>query len=136
MARRNAFVTIAQPRPSAGYGAAVGGTRAAGAAVERRAGLHYLVRGYRVLERNAWVGGYELDLIVRRGRRLVFVEVKAKTTDRFGDPFGMVGLEKQRRVRQAAETWLAVHPEVAELEPSFEVVAVTGRRLERLRHAF
>jgi putative endonuclease len=114
----------------------MGGTRAAGAAVERRAALHYALRGYRVLERNAWVGGYELDLIVRRGRRLVFCEVKAKTSDRYGDPFAMVGPEKQRRLRQAAETWLAARPELAELEPSFEIVAVRGRRLERLSHAF
>jgi Holliday junction resolvase-like predicted endonuclease len=53
----------------------MGGTRAAGAAVERRAALHYLLHGYRILARNAWVGGYELDLVVRRGRRLVFCEV-------------------------------------------------------------
>ena len=114
----------------------MGGTRAAGAAVERRAALHYLVRGYRVLGRNVWVGGYELDLVVRRGRRLVFCEVKAKTSDRFGDPFAMVGTEKQRRLRQAAETWLAARPELAELEPSFEVVAMRGNRLERLADAF
>jgi len=111
-------------------------TRSVGAAVERRACLYYLVRGFRILERNAWVGGYELDLIVRRGRKLVFCEVKAKTSDRFGDPFAMVGPEKQRRIRQAAETWLAAHPELDGLEPSFEVVALRGGRLERLANAF
>jgi putative endonuclease len=114
----------------------MGGTRAAGAVVERRAALHYLLRGYRILARNAWVGGYELDLVVRRGRRLVFCEVKAKTTDRYGDPLAMVGPEKQRRLRRAAETWLAARPELDGLDPSFEVVAVSGTRLERLRHAF
>ena len=114
----------------------VGGTRAAGAAVERRAALHYLLRGYRILDRNAWVGGYELDLVVRRGRRLVFCEVKAKTSDRFGDPFAMVGPEKQRRLRQAAETWLAARPALDGLEPSFEVVAMRDGRLERLANAF
>jgi len=114
----------------------MGGTRAAGAAVERRAQLHYQLRGYRILARNAWVGGYELDLVVRRGRRVVFCEVKAKTSDRFGDPFAMVGPEKQRRIRKAAETWLAAHPELDGLEPSFEVVAMRGGRLERLANAF
>jgi len=89
-----------------------------------------------VLAANAWAGGYELDLIVRRGRRVIFCEVKAKTSDRFGDPFAMVGPEKQRRIRQAAETWLAAHPELDGLEPSFEVVAMRGGRLERLANAF
>lgn len=112
------------------------GTRAAGARVERRARLHYLVRGYRILAANAWAGGHELDLVVRRGRRLVFCEVKAKTGDRYGDPLEMVGPEKQRRLRRAAEAWLAAHPEVAGLATSFEVVAERAGKLERVRAAF
>ena len=57
---------------------------------ERRAARHYRLRGYRILGANVWSGGYELDLIVRRGRRLVFCEVKGKTGDGFGDPLEMV----------------------------------------------
>jgi Holliday junction resolvase-like predicted endonuclease len=73
---------------------------------------------------------------VRRGRRLAFVEVKAKNGGRHGDPFQMVGPEKQRRLRRAAEAWLAVHAELRRLEPSFEVVALRDGRLERLKQAF
>ena len=94
------------------------------------------MRGYRILATNTWVGGYELDLVVRRGRRLAFVEVKAKGGPRFGDPFEMVTEEKQRRLRQAAEAWLAAHPELATLSMSFEVVAIRGGGLERLKQAF
>jgi putative endonuclease len=103
---------------------------------EQRARRHYQLRFYRVLGENVWIGGYELDLVVRRGRRIAFVEVKSKSGDRFGDPLEMVDPEKQRRIRQAAETWLAKHPELAGLEASFEVVAVRGDRLERVRQAF
>ncbi len=85
-----------------------------------------------MLGRNVWAGGYEVDLIVRRGRRLVFCEVKSKTGDRYGDPLEMVGPEKVARLQQAAATWLAVHPELDPLEMSFEVVAAHGRRLERV----
>jgi Holliday junction resolvase-like predicted endonuclease len=73
---------------------------------------------------------------VRRGRELAFVEVKAKGGERYGDPFEMVGPEKQRRLRRAAEAWLTANPELAELEASFEVVAFRAGRLERLRQAF
>src|SRR3954447_23204824 len=90
-------------------------TRAAGRAAERRAWWFYRLRGYRILERNVWTGGYELDLIVRRGRRLAFVEVKAKSGAGRGDPLEMVTEEKQRRLRRAAEAWLAAHPGAAEL---------------------
>jgi putative endonuclease len=85
---------------------------------------------------NARGGRNELDVVVRRGRRLVFCEVKAKTGRRFGDPLEMVDAEKQRRLRRAAESWLAAHPEAAGLEVGFEVVAVRGRSLERVRDAF
>jgi putative endonuclease len=103
---------------------------------ERRAVVHYLIRGYRILGTNVWAGGNELDVIARRGRTLVFCEVKSKTGDRFGDPLEMVTAEKQRRLRRAAEAWLAVHPELAALEMSFEVVAVRDGRLQRVRNAF
>ena len=103
---------------------------------EQKARRHYRLRFYRILGANVWIAGYELDLVVRRGRRLAFVEVKSKSGDRFGDPVEMVGPEKQRRIRQAAEAWLAAHPKLAGLEASFEVIAVRGGRLERLRQAF
>ena len=95
------------------------------------------MRGYRILGRNVWTGGNELDLIVRRGRRLAFVEVKAKGGGRYGNPFEMVTEEKQRRLRRAAEAWLAAHPEAAGLEVRFDVIGVSdGGRLERLSGAF
>jgi Holliday junction resolvase-like predicted endonuclease len=62
--------------------------------------------------------------------------VKAKAHDRFGDPVEMVGREKRRRLRRAAEAWLAGRPELAALEVSFEVLAARDGRLERLPDAF
>ena len=111
-------------------------TRARGGAAERRAAWHYRLRGYTILAANAWAGGYELDLVARRGRRIVFCEVKHKVDDRFCDPFEMIDAEKQRRIRQAAETWLAAYPQYCGLEVRFDAVAVRERGLERLADAF
>jgi putative endonuclease len=86
-----------------------------------------------VLDRNAWAGGNELDLVVRRGRRLVFVEVKARRGTGYGDPLEAVTPEKQRRVRRAAEAWLAARPTLSALDVDFEAAAVRGRRIERTR---
>jgi putative endonuclease len=108
----------------------------AGARAERRARLHYRLRGYRILETNAWAGGHEVDLIVRRGRWLVFCEVKSKLGVGYGDPAEMVGAEKLRRLRRAAETWLAWHPELAGLDVRFDVVSVTPRGVRRVANAF
>ncbi len=98
--------------------------------------MHYAIRGYRILGTNVWAGGYELDLVARRGRRLVFCEVKSKTGPRFGDPIAMVGPEKVRRIRQAAETWLAANPQLGGLEVRFDVVTESEQGLRRVSKAF
>ena len=102
---------------------------------ESRARRHYRLRGYRILDANAWCGGYELDLVVRRGTWLVFCEVKSKSGPAWGDPLEMVTPEKQWRLRRAAEAWLAAHPEHGGCRMRFDVVAERGGRLERVAHA-
>ena len=99
---------------------------------ERRALRHYRLRGYRLLEANARVGRYELDLVLRRGRRLVVVEVKEKAGAAYGDPLEMIDDEKIRRVHTAALGWLARHPEHAGLDVVFEAAGVRGRNVERV----
>jgi putative endonuclease len=103
---------------------------------ESRARRHYRLRGYRILGANVWIAGYELDLVVRRGRSLAFVEVESKTGTGFGTPEEMVTPEKQRRIRQAAQAWLARNPEHAGCAIRFDVVAERAGKLERLAAAF
>jgi len=97
---------------------------------------HYRLRGYRILGTNVWIGGYEIDLVARRGRKLVFCEVKGKSGDGYGDPLEMVDAEKIRRVRQAAAAWLAANPRHAGCAVCFDFVADRNGRLERLSAAF
>jgi putative endonuclease len=111
-------------------------TRAIGTQAERRALWHYRLRGFRILATNAWIAGYELDVVARRGGLVVFCEVKAKSSPGLGDPAEMVDAEKQRRVRIAAEVWLAGHPELSACEVRFDVVAVGENGLVRLADAF
>jgi putative endonuclease len=106
--------------------------RGSGQQAERRAVRHYRLRGYRILGVNVWSAGYELDLIVRRGRRLVFCEVKSKAGTRLGGAVEMVDREKQRRLFRAAEAWLVRNPGFRELRISFDVIAVDGGDLRRL----
>jgi putative endonuclease len=103
---------------------------------ERRAARWYRLRGWRIVGANVWAGGNELDLIARRGRQLRFVEVKEKRGLRYGDPLDAVSPEKQRRIRRAADTWLAARPELDGLAIGFDVVSVRAGRLERLADAF
>jgi putative endonuclease len=99
---------------------------------ERRALRHYRLRGYRLLDANARAAGYELDLVLRRGGRLVVVEVKEKGGEGFGHPLEMIDAEKAHRVRRAAAGWLAAHPELAGLDVVLEAAGVRGRHVERV----
>jgi putative endonuclease len=108
------------PRPGSGQRA------------ERRAARHFRLRGYRILASNVWSAGYELDLIVRRGRRLLFCEVKSKGGAAFGSPEDMIDREKRRRLYRAAEAWLASRPETARLDVEFAVIADDGGRVRRV----
>jgi putative endonuclease len=82
------------------------------------------------------MAGYELDVIARRGRSLVFCEVKSKSGTRFGDPLEMVTAEKMRRIRRAAEAWLAVSRDHADCRVTFDVIVDRSGRLERVPDAF
>jgi putative endonuclease len=99
---------------------------------ERVALRHYRLRGYRLLAANVRVGRYELDLVLRRGSRVLIVEVKEKGGAAFGHPLEMIDEEKARRVRIAAAGWLASHAELAGLDVELEAAGVRGRRVERV----
>jgi uncharacterized protein (TIGR00252 family) len=105
-------------------------TSARGRAAERRVAWHYRLRGYRILARNVRAGGVELDLIVRRGRRLVFCEVKLKEGPGFGDPLEAVDERKRERLRRGADAWLVANPRFATLNVSFELAAVRPGGIE------
>jgi putative endonuclease len=99
---------------------------------ERRALWHYRLRGYRILGTNVQAGRNELDLIVRQGKELTFVEVKERRGSGFGGAVGAVDAEKGRRVRRAAQVWLSRNPQRDDVRVGFEVVAVEQGRLLRI----
>jgi putative endonuclease len=110
-------------------------TSARGRVAERRVAWHYRLRGYRILARNVRAGGVELDLVTRRGRQLVFCEVKLKAGPGFGDPLEAVDRSKRERLRRGAQAWLLANPRLAGLDIAFEVAAVRPSGIERVADA-
>jgi putative endonuclease len=66
----------------------------------------YRLRGYRVVGRNVRVGGGEIDLVVRRGRTLIIVEVKARQSV-VAEGWESVGPRKQQQLLRLGEMLLA-----------------------------
>lgn len=62
--------------------------------------------GYKILERNARLGRYEIDIIAREGDTIAFVEVKTRRTADPIRPEDNVGWKKQRHIASAAEVWI------------------------------
>ena len=75
---------------------------------------HLVGKGYSLVERNYRTRYGEMDLILRIGNTLVFVEVKLRRGTGFGDPLESVTPSKQARIRSLAESYLV------EREPDFE----------------
>lgn len=113
--------------------------QALGRDAESAAAEYLIARGCRVLEKNYRTRFGEVDLVVRQEHTLVFVEVKARRTDRRGCPQAAVGPDKQRRIRMAALHYLRVH-RLQDVAVRFDVMAVTpgegGYRFKWIPGAF
>ncbi len=110
---------------------------ALGRAVEERAAGWYRVHGYQVVDRNWRCPDGELDLVAgrRRDRLVVFCEVKARRSGRFGSAAEAVGRDKQARLRRLAGRWLAEH-RAGGSGIRFDVAAWDGGRFEVVEAAF
>jgi putative endonuclease len=98
-----------------------------GRAGEQRAAAHLRARGFDVLDRNWRTAGGEVDVVARRADALVFVEVKTRTTDGFGDPLEAVDARKRARLWRLANAWCAQHPELARGRARrLDVIGITG----------
>jgi putative endonuclease len=95
---------------------------------ERRAAWFYRLRGWSIVARNARLRGGEIDLIVRRGAMLAFVEVKTRQSLAAGEGYDAVGRAKQLQLASLADAWLARHPHRGDVR--FDVVSLfwSGRR--------
>jgi len=76
-----------------------------GAAGEKAAEDFLRKKGYRILERNFQTKFGEIDLVCRKDKVMVFVEVKTKTSDEFGEPWEMVNQRKLEQVERMGEVW-------------------------------
>ena len=107
---------------------------------EARAAWYLRLHGYRILDRNVRYPAGELDLVVRRGGGIAFVEVKSRQQTRCGTPEEAVGRVKQLRIARMAERYCRESRVGRETRVRFDVVSVywTGWRfrIEHLRDAF
>lgn len=115
-------------------------TRDTGQTFEAAARAHLERAGLRTLAANVGYRFGELDLVMRDGESIAFVEVRYRRCARFGGAPLSVTASKRRRIAQAAAAWLAAHPIEARRPCRFDVVAIAGTPdaplIEWIRAAF
>ena len=88
-----------------------------------------IAKAYRIVARRWKTPFGEVDIVARRHRDLVFVEVKAR--DNFDDAAEAVTERSKRRIVSAAEVWLAHHPADAQCAIRFDVILIAPGKLPR-----
>jgi putative endonuclease len=83
-------------------------------------------RGYEILAKNYKCKLGEIDVIARRQGRLAFVEVKTRTSGRFGMPQEAVNLQKQEKIFKIAQ-WYLKEKKPPKSPIAFDVVSILWR---------
>lgn len=95
--------------------------------------------GFRILERNYRFGRAEIDIVAEEAGELVFVEVKARDSLRFGEPEESVGGVKEQRLRRAAEGY-CIQRGMIDHFYRFDIVAIRFEKgivvVKHLRNVF
>jgi putative endonuclease len=96
--------------------------------------LDYLQQqGLRLVERNFLCKVGELDLVMREGERLVFIEVRERNNPLYGGAAASISPAKQRRIVRAAKFYLL---RFAKMPPCrIDVVTIDGGHINWLRNA-
>ena len=107
---------------------------------EDMAAHHLGSKGYTILHRNIRFPEGELDLVAKLGRTLVFIEVKARETEKFGLPHQFVSVQKQRRLVAMANRFVS-YCRLQGTAVRFDVVSVvlpSGQlpQIEHIENAF
>lgn len=106
-----------------------------GAIAEQLAADYLQRQGLQLVARNYRCRNGEIDLIVRQGDTLVFVEVRQRSNPCFGDAAASIDRRKQQHLLRAAQHYLASLPQIPPCR--FDAVLLDGTgRIEWLQHAF
>ena len=107
-----------------------------GQAAEDAAVVFLESQGLEILYRNFRRRAGELDIVARHGDELIIVEVRTRSSEKFGGAAASVDFRKQAKLRRAAALLLQQRKDLAALRVRFDVVAIGSAGIEWIKHAF
>lgn len=93
---------------------------------ENVAAAYLLQNGYTIIDRNWRFKHWEIDIIASKENKLHFVEVKTRTSKKFGNPEEGVNEKKMSSLKKGAEEYFFQNPQWSLIQ--FDVIAVTMRK--------
>jgi putative endonuclease len=113
--------------------------RELGTGGEDAAAAFLISKNFSIIERNFRYGKTgEIDIIARRGDLVVFVEVKSRSSARYGGALYSIGSKKKASLKKAAGAFIASRPEYnrKELTFRFDLISVTAGSIDWLEDMF
>lgn len=109
--------------------------RELGAEGEARARAYLLGKGAKILEMNYRRPTGEIDIIARQGKTLLFVEVKRRSSLRFGRPSEAVNQQKQAHILRTAQLYLQ-EKRLEDAPVRFDIIEVLPDEIRHIENAF
>lgn len=110
-------------------------TRAFGNAGEDAACTYLLKKGWTILGRNVRAGRNEIDIIAKKKKLIAFIEVKRRSSERYGSPAEAVNFKKQKHIAQAAALYMQENG-LGGANIRFDVIEVLPDGLRHIEAAF
>jgi putative endonuclease len=105
---------------------------------EELASAYLEKNGYTIIERNWKFSRFELDLIAENATHLVFVEVKTRYSNVYGEPWEAVNKTKRNKICMSGDAY--IRQKLSEKEPRFDIVSILqmngGTQILHLEGAF
>ncbi len=100
--------------------------------------MMFCLKGYKIVEKNYVTGrgttAGEIDFIAKRGKNIVFVEVKERKT--MENALCAISSLQQKRIVNAAKLYLARHPQFLSYDVRFDAVFISNFKIKHIRNAF
>jgi putative endonuclease len=100
---------------------------------EKKAASYLKKKGYQILHMNYRCRFGEIDIIAKQGDTVVFVEVKTRSSDKYGLGYESVTASKQEKLLKTTQFFFA---ENGESPARFDVISIDGKEVSHIENAF
>lgn len=114
-------------------------TRKKGTSGEQIAEKFLIEKGYKILDRNFYFERGEIDIVAEDNGVIVFVEVKSRSSEEYGEPEDSITPNKRKQLRKVAEGYF-YEKNISDVEARFDVISIKWKKgnpiIEHIENAF